>query len=73
MPDASGLVELSHRVVPALAGPGRIVAMHKAKHIPLEPGPGQLGLEVADNDRVLGQLVAYLLAADKYSDPSRAV
>src|SRR5262245_61372636 len=56
VPDAPGLVELAHCVVPALAGPGRIVATHKAKHIPGKSGTGELGLEVAHDSSILGQL-----------------
>src|SRR4029450_9428445 len=56
VPDQTGLVELGHRIVPALARPGCIIATHEAKHIPLKPGPGELGLHVAHDGRVLGQL-----------------
>src|SRR4030095_5641462 len=56
VPDTPGLVELGHRIVPALARPGCIIATHEAKHIPRKPGPGELGLHVAHDGRVLGQL-----------------
>src|SRR5262249_51761636 len=55
VPDAPGLVELAHRVVPALACPGHIVATHKAKHIPGKSGTDELGLEVAHDGSILGQ------------------
>jgi hypothetical protein len=56
VPNAPGPVELVHRLVPALARPGCIIATHEAKHIPRKPGPGELGLHVAHDGRVLGQL-----------------
>src|SRR5215475_13505436 len=56
MPGAPGLVELAHRVIPALAGPRRIVATHQAKYIPRKSGTGKLGLEVPHDGRILRQL-----------------
>jgi hypothetical protein len=56
VPDTPGLVELAHRVVPALACPGCIVSTHKAKHITLKSCTGELGLEVPHDGSVLGQL-----------------
>src|SRR5262245_2734198 len=55
VPETPGLVELRHRIVPALARPGCIIATHEAKHIPRKPGPGKMGLHVAHDGRVLGQ------------------
>jgi hypothetical protein len=56
LPGLPGLVELVHRVVLALACPGRIIATQEAKHIAGKPCTGALRLEVAHDRHVLGQL-----------------
>jgi hypothetical protein len=56
VPDTPGLVELAHRIVPALTCPGRIVATDEAKHIAVKPCTGEVCLEVAHDGSVLRQL-----------------
>jgi hypothetical protein len=49
VPETPGLVELAHRVLPALTCPGRIVATDEAKYIAVKPCTGELGLEVTSS------------------------
>src|SRR5439155_16858194 len=56
VPDTPALVDLGHRIVPAIALPVCIISTHEAIHIRLKPGPGELCLHVPHDGRVLGQL-----------------